>query len=157
MSRKAPTFALLDQHGKPHSLSDYAGRWVVVYFYPSDRSLNCNREACSFRDEQKIIAQFGNAVILGINKGSVESHHAFAKRNLLKFPILSDPDHKTTKAYGAWRSKKVQWHDIPWATRRNTYIVNPKGKIVKEYLGVAAKGHVENIILDLQKLQAAKR
>jgi thioredoxin-dependent peroxiredoxin len=128
---------------------------VVVYFYPNDRTLNCTREACYFRDEQKILAQFGNAVVIGINKGTVASHKHFSDRNHLNFPILSDPDHKVTEAYGAWRSNPAKLFDRPWGTRRNTYLVNPKGKIVKEYLGITPRGHVETIILDLQSLQAS--
>ncbi len=155
MTRTAPNFTLHDQDDKLHSLSDYAGRWLVVYFYPDDRSLNCKREACFFRDEQKILAQFGNTAVVGINKSSVAVHKRFSHRNHLNFPILSDPDHKVTEAYGAWRSNPAKWHDRPWGTRRNTYLINPKGVIVKEYLGITPNGHVQTIILDLQKLQAA--
>jgi len=153
-NRPAPVFSLLDQYGKRCSLKDYKGRWLVVYFYPDDRSLNCRLEACSFRDEQQILAQFGNTGVVGINKASVDSHRKFSDRNHLNFPILSDPGHKITEAYGAWRTPGVKWHDRPWATRRNTYLVNPKGKIVKEYLGITPNGHVETIIHDLQELQS---
>ena len=153
MTKKAPAFNLLDQHGKPHSLADYAGSWLVLYFYPRDNSLNCTREACSFRDEQKVISQFGNAQIVGINKGSVSSHKQFADKHHLKFPILSDPDHVVTSAYGAWRSSASKVYDRPFGTRRNTYLINPEGQIVKEYLGVTPRGHVETIIHDLQQLQ----
>jgi peroxiredoxin Q/BCP len=153
LNRPAPDFTLLDQYGKPCSLKDYEGRWLVVYFYPDDRSLNCTREACYFRDEQQILAQFGNTGVVGINKSSVATHKRFSDRNHLNFPILSDPGHVITEAYGAWRSKPVKWHDRPWSTRRNTYLVNPKGKIVKEYLGITPSGHVETIIHDLQVLQ----
>ena len=153
--KQAPDFCLPDQDGVERSLKDYAGRWLVVYFYPSDKSLNCTREACYFRDEQKILAQFGNTGVVGINKASVASHKKFSDRNHLNFPVLSDPDHKVTNAYGAWRSKPSKWHDRPFGTRRNTYLVDPKGNIVKEYLGITPNGHVETIIKDLQELQAA--
>jgi peroxiredoxin Q/BCP len=155
-SKKAPDFSLLDQDGKLCNLSDYKGRWLVVYFYPSDKSLNCTREACYFRDEQKIIAQFGNAGIVGINKGTVASHKKFVDRNHLNFPILSDSTHEVTKAYGAWRSTGVKWHDRPFATRRNTYLIDPDGMIVKEYIGIIPRGHVETIIQDLQQFQIKK-
>lgn len=153
MTKKAPAFSLPDQNGITRTLTDYSGHWLVVYFYPNDKSLNCKREACYFRDEQKVIAQFGNTAIIGINKGSVQSHKKFVERNHLNFPILSDPTHEITKAYGAWRSNPVKWHDRSFATRRNTYLIDPKGHIVKEYLGVTPRGHVETIISDLQKLQ----
>ena len=151
--KKAPLFTLSDQDGKTRSLKDYFGRWVVVYFYPSDNSLNCTKEACNFRDEYRIISQFGNAEILGINKGSVESHKRFADRYALNFPILSDPDHKVTSAYGAWRHLPINLFE-PLATRRNTYLVNPEGYIVKSYLSVNPNDHAQEVISDLQELQA---
>jgi peroxiredoxin Q/BCP len=154
VTKLAPDFCLPDQDGELRSLADYAGRWLVVYFYPSDKSLNCNREACYFRDEQKVLAQFGNAGIVGINKGSVASHKKFVEKNHLNFPILSDLNHEVTRAYGAWRTNPVKWHDRPYGTRRNTYLINPEGEIVKEYIGITPRGHVETIINDLQQLQA---
>jgi peroxiredoxin Q/BCP len=153
MTRIAPNFTLSDQDGRTHSLSDYKGGWLVLYFYPKDGSLNCTREACAFRDEQKIISQFGNAKIVGVNKGSVISHKRFADRNHLSFPLLSDPGAVVTKAYGAWRAGKAALVDRAFGTRRNTYIINPEGVIVKEYTGVTPRGHVETIIKDLQRLQ----
>ena len=153
MHKKEPNFTLPDQEGKLRSLDDYKGRWLVLYFYPSDRALNCNKQACYFRDEQAVLAQFGNAQIVGVNKGTVQSHKRFTVRNRLTFSILSDPDHAVTKAYGAWRTSPVAWHDKPWGTRRNTYLINPDGNIVKEYVGLTPRGHVERIIQDLQALQ----
>jgi peroxiredoxin Q/BCP len=154
--KPAPDFSLLDQDGQTRSLNDYAGRWVVLYFYPRDNSLNCKREACSFRDEQRIISQFGNAAVVGVNKGSVDSHKRFSERNHLNFPLLSDPTHEVTKAYGAWRTNKADgFFDRAYATRRNTYLINPKGQIAKSYLGVVPQGHAETIIHDLQQLQVA--
>jgi peroxiredoxin Q/BCP len=151
--KQAPTFSLPDQDGLVHDLEDYAGKWLVLFFYPKDRTINCTREACSFRDERMIIAQFGNAEIVGINDGSIASHKQFADENHLNFPLLSDPDHKVTEAYGAWRTGKFALVDRMYNTRRNTYIINPEGKIVKIYRGVSVKNHVEKVIQDLQKLQ----
>ncbi|MBC7581684.1 peroxiredoxin [Aeromicrobium sp.] len=152
----APDFELLDQDGTLRRLADYRGHWLVIYFYPNDRSINCTREACHFRDEQKILVQFGNAAVVGINKASVAAHKKFSDRNYLNFPILSDPGHVVTEAYHAWRSNSAPWYDLAFGTRRNTYIINPQGLIVKEYLGVAARNHVETVIRDLQELQAAE-
>jgi peroxiredoxin Q/BCP len=151
--KKAPAFSLQDQDGVTRSLKDYLGGWVVVYFYPNDHSLNCTKEACNFRDEYRITSQFGNATIIGINKGSVESHKRFAERHHLNFPILSDPDHKVTSAYGAWRTTPVKFYDRPFGTRRNTYLVNPEGRIAKSYLGVNPNDHAQEVINDLQDLQ----
>lgn len=153
MSRKAPHFSLVDQDGNTKTLNDYLGSWLVLYFYPKDNSPGCTREACAFRDEHAIIAQFGNAAIVGINKESVASHKKFAGKHRLNFSLLSDPTHKVTKAYGAWRKGKRRILDIAFATRRNTYIINPAGVIVKEYLGITPKNHAQDIINDLRDFQ----
>lgn len=154
MARLAPDFKLLDQAGQEHSLTDYRGHWLVIFFYPTDGSINCTREVCAFRDESKIIGQFGNAQVIGINKSSVASHRRFAQKNHLNFPLLSDPTKNVIRAYGAWRSKETGTIvDKAWPVRRNTYIINPEGKIVKEFLGVSVKHHVEDVISHLQSLQ----
>jgi len=152
--RKAPDFTLPDQNGKTHRLNDYAGRWVVVYFYPQDNSLNCTKEACNFRDEYRALEQFGNAAVIGINHGSVESHKRFAEQHHLNFPILSDTGHRITEAFGAWRTNPSRPLDKLYGTRRNTYIINPEGHIVREYLSPKVRDHVEQVISDLQELQA---
>lgn len=154
-AQDAPDFSLPDQHGAIHSLKDYQGRWLVVYFYPKDDSLGCTKEACSFRDEYRIISQFGNAEIIGINRGSVSSHKRFAEQHHLKFPILSDEGHKVTMAYGAWRTGPGRLLGKSFGTRRNSYIINPVGQIVKSYVGVDPGDHATKIIADLQKLQRA--
>jgi peroxiredoxin Q/BCP len=153
----APQFSLLDQTGATRRLSDYLGRWVVLYFYPRDDSLGCTTEACNFRDEYRIIAQFGAAEVIGINKGSVKSHAQFAHRHHLEFPILSDAGHKVTKLYGAWRVgiNKARILDKPFGTRRNTYLINPDGFIVKEYIAVNPDAHATEVITDLQALQSS--
>lgn len=153
MAKTAPSFNLPDQNGTMRSLSEYRGRWVVVYFYPHDWSPNCTKEACSFRDEYQIISQFGDAEVIGINQGSVKSHKRFADRNKLNFPLLSDKDHEIAKQYGAWRTRPAKYYDVPFGTRRNTYIINPQGKIVKSYIKVDPNKHAEEVINDLQKLQ----
>ncbi len=153
MNQQAPNFKLLDQDGISRSLSDYLGKWLVLYFFPKDNSPGCTKEACAFRDEHAVIAQFGNAEIVGINKASVTDHKRFAAKHHLNFSLLSDPTHEVTKAYGAWRSGRARLIDKPFATRRNTYLINPEGVIVKEYLGVNPKNHAAEIIQDLQELQ----
>lgn len=155
MPRPAPNFKLVDQNGKTHSLTDYTGRWLVLFFYPKDESLNCTREVCTFRDETSIISQFGNAAVVGINHESVQSHKNFARRQKLNFPLLSDVDHEVTQAYGAWRSNKPKFYDVLFSTRRNTYLINPAGQIVKEYLTVNPSSHAEQVILDLHEMQSA--
>ena len=151
--KPAPDFNLADQDNITRSLGDYTGRWLVVFFYPKDNDVNCTREACAFRDEHAIIAQFGNAAVIGINKDSVASHKRFAEKHHLNFPLLSDPTREVIKAYGAWRSSGARLVDRAFGTRRNTYVVDPEGMIVKEYIGVDPKRHVDEVIHDLQRLQ----
>ncbi len=152
--KPAPDFSLYDQDNNLTSLSDYKNKWLVLYFYPKDNTPGCTTEACTFRDEREAIAEFGKAEIVGINKDSVNSHKKFAEKNKLNFKLLSDPDRKTVKEYGAWGPKKFLGRDF-FGISRNTYIINPDGMIVKEYLGVNPKTHAAQIIADLKKLQAA--
>lgn len=150
---KAPDFSLPDQDGRMHSLSDYAGRWLVIYFYPKDDTPGCTTEACNFRDAREAIAEFGNAVVIGISKDTVRSHRRFADKHELNFTLLSDPDHKVIEAYNSWGPRKFMGREF-MGTLRNTFIVSPEGQIVKEYLGVDPKKHVAEIIADLKQLQA---
>ncbi|MGA3150358.1 MAG: peroxiredoxin [Candidatus Saccharimonadales bacterium] len=152
--QKAPDFNLLDQNGKAHTLGDYSGKWLVLYFYPKDDTPGCTTEACSFRDERELIAQLGNAEIVGISKDSVESHKKFADKYNLNFPILSDPEHKTIEAYDSWGPKKLAGHEY-LGTKRNTFIIDPGGSIAKQYKGVDPKTHAAEIINDLKTLQTS--
>ena len=150
----APDFSLPDQDGITRSLSDYRGRWIVLYFYPKDNTPGCVMEACEFRDEHAIISQFGNASIIGISKDSVRSHKKFATEHHLNFPLLSDVDHKVLEAYGAWKAKKFMGRAY-MGVERTTVIINPKGLIIKTYENVVPKGHAAEIIDDLQQLQTS--
>lgn len=150
---KAPAFSLIDQNGIVQSLKDYAGQWLVLYFYPKDNTSGCTTEACNFRDEREAIRALGNAEIIGISKDSVASHKKFADKHGLTFPILSDPDHTVIEAYGAWGKRTFMGREY-MGTFRNTYIINPDGEIVKTYEGVDPKKHAAEIITDLKALQA---
>jgi len=149
---KAPDFKLPDQDGKIRSLSDYKGKWLVLYFYPRDNTSGCTTEACNFRDERDAISEYGNAVVVGISKDSVASHKKFIEKNSLNFTLLSDESHKTIEAYGAWVPKKFMGREYV-GINRNTYIIDPSGEIVKEYIGVNPKNHAVEIIKDLKELQ----
>lgn len=148
---QAPEFTLSDQNGEEHSLSDYAGKWLVLYFYPKDDTPGCTTEACSFRDGYDEISKL--ATIVGISKDSVKSHKKFAEKYHLNFTILSDPEHKVIQAYGSWQPKKFMGRDY-MGTNRDTFIINPKGQIAKEYRGVTPKNHADQIAADLKTLQA---
>lgn len=150
--KQSPNFSLPDQTGTTRKLNDYAGRWVVLYFYPKDDTPGCTTEACNFRDEREIIAELGNAIVIGISKDSVKSHARFAEKHNLNFTLLSDEDHKVAEAYGSWGPKKFMGREF-LGVKRDTYLINPEGMIVKEYKGVNPKNHVAEIIADLQTLQ----
>lgn len=132
----APDFSLPDQNNVMHSLSDYKGKWLIVYFYPKDQTPGCIKEACSFRDH---VSEFTkrNIAIVGISKDSVVSHQKFAGKYHLPFPLLSDESAQAIKAYGAWG--------------RNTYLINPRGEIAKTYERVNPLTHVSQILKDLNK------
>jgi peroxiredoxin Q/BCP len=148
---KAPDFTLQDQFDKTHSLKDYAGNWVVLYFYPKDDTPGCTKEACSFRDEFGEIQKKG-AIVLGASKDSVKSHAKFAEKYNLNFPLLADEDLAVMKSYNAWGLKKFMGREFE-GTLRKTFLIDPKGEIVKEYPKVTPKDHAVQIIKDLEELQ----
>lgn len=150
--RQAPSFSLPDQNGQLRTLDEFKGQWIVLYFYPKDDTPGCTKEACNFRDVRDSIASLGNAVVIGISKDSVKSHAKFAEKHNLNFTLLSDENHETISAYGSWGLKKFMGREYE-GIKRNTYIIDPKGIIVKEYLGVNPAKHAVEIINDLTELQ----
>jgi peroxiredoxin Q/BCP len=144
---KAKDFSLLDQNGKPHKLSVYKGKWVVIYFYPKDDTPGCTKEACGFRD---IISEFKkkNAVVLGISKDTIESHKKFSDKYKLNFPILSDPEKKVIQSYGSWGEKKFLGKSF-MGTIRNTFLIDPKGNIYKEFKKVNPLSHPQEILREI--------
>lgn len=150
--KKAPEFELLDQDGKTIKLSDYRGKWVVLYFYPKDDTPGCTTEACNFRDERESIAELGKAEVIGISKDSVASHKKFVDKHNLNFTILSDESLDTIKAYNAWGERSM-YGKIYMGITRSTFIIDPEGNIVKHYPKVNPKKHAVEIINDLKDLQ----
>ena len=147
---KAPDFNLPDQEGKMHQLSDYSGKWLIIYFYPEDDTSGCTTEACNFRDARQEYVEKG-VEIVGISKDSVASHTKFAKKYSLNFTILSDESMETIKKYGAWGKKHAYGKEYQ-GVHRNTYLINPEGEIVKEYKGVKPEVHNEEVLKDLENL-----
>jgi peroxiredoxin Q/BCP len=152
LPRKAPDFALLDQDGATRSLVDYAGKWLVIYFYPKDSTPGCTTEACSFRDERELVAELGNVEVIGVSKDSVRSHKKFADAHNLTFTLLSDPDHQMIEAYDSWNLRKFMGREY-MGTQRNTFIISPDGNIVTEFRDVKPQGHAKLILDELTKLQ----
>jgi peroxiredoxin Q/BCP len=147
----APAFTLPDQTGTMRSLADYAGQWLVVYFYPKDDTPGCTTEACSFRDEYGYLQEQGLHVV-GISKDSVKSHAKFAEKYRLSFPLLADESLETIKAYGAWGAKKFMGREFD-GTIRTTFLINPSGEIVKQYPKVTPKNHAVQIKEDFEALR----
>lgn len=150
MNKKAPNFTLLDQNGNKISLSDFKNKWVVLYFYPKDMTSGCTREAVAFSEK---IEEFKkrNAEVIGISKDSVESHKKFSEKYNLKINLLSDPEAKVIKEYGAWGKKKTYGKETE-GTIRSTFIISPSGEVVHEWKNVKVDGHVEEVLKRLDEI-----
>lgn len=147
---KAPDFTLKDTDGNSHNLSDYAGKWLVLYFYPKDDTPGCTAEACSMRDARDDITALG-AEVIGISKDDASSHDKFKTKYNLNFTLLSDPEGKTIEAYGAWGKKMFGNEGI----LRKTFVIDPDGMVQKVYGRVTPLGHGNQVIAELKKLQNA--
>ena len=141
---KAPAFTLEDQQGKKVKLSDFAGQWVVLYFYPKDNTSGCTTEACNFSDNV-ITFEDLNTFVLGVSPDSVKSHINFAARYDLKITLLSDPDHKVLKKYGVWQKKKMYGREY-YGVVRSTFLIDPDGKIAHIWEKVKVAGHVDEVL-----------
>ncbi len=143
----APEFKLTSNEGKPVTLADYRGKWVVLYFYPKDFTSGCTLEAQNFqRDLKKYEA--ANAVILGVSVDSAESHKDFCAKEGLAFKLLSDPDAKVSAAYGS-----VMSYLGKELSARNTFLIDPQGKIAKEWMSVKVPNHSDEVLAALAVLQ----
>lgn len=141
---RAPDFSLTDQNGTTHSLKDYAGKWVVLYFYPKDDTPGCTKEACSFRDNLGTVAG-KNAVVLGVSADSTDSHRKFADKYELPFPLLSDPEKAVIEAYDVWR-EKTMYGKKSMGIVRSTFLINPEGTIEKVWRNAQVDGHTEQVL-----------
>ncbi len=144
----APSFSLKDSEGATHTLEQYRGKWIVLYFYPKDDTPGCTVEACSLRDARDDVAALG-AEVIGVSADDSESHDTFTKKHELNFTLLSDPAMKTIEAYGAWGPKMFGKLGI----QRKTFIIDPQGQVVKVYGRVTPLGHGAQVVADLQLLQ----
>jgi peroxiredoxin Q/BCP len=146
----AKDFSLPDQDGKIHTLRQYRGKWVVIYFYPKDDTTGCTKEACGFRDSSSQFQQLG-VVVLGVSGDSVASHRKFANKYKLLFTLLSDESHEMIKSYKAWGKKYMMGREYDGIFRM-TYIINPTGVIVKVYEKADPLIHSDQILADLKFL-----
>ena len=145
----APEFRLQDQNGEWHTLADYRGRWVVLYFYPKDDTPGCTKEACAFRDNIFAFEELG-ATILGVSLDDVDSHEAFAEKYSLPFSLLSDADAATATDYGVLK-KMVGFR----FARRESFIIDPDGNIAVRYEKVDPAEHSEQVLADLKTSMAS--
>lgn len=143
----APTFKLMTNEGKEASLSDFKGKWVVLYFYPKDFTGGCTLEAHNF---QRDLAQYEalNAVILGVSVDTAESHKSFCAKEGLSFKLLSDADAKVSEEYGS-----VMDYNGTKLSARNTFVIDPQGKIAQVFVKVGPAGHSEEVLAALAALQ----
>lgn len=143
----APKFTLMDQESKTHTLADYRGRWVVLYFYPKDDTPGCTTEACNFRDDLPAMRAL-NVQILGISMDDTQSHARFAKKYSLPFPLLADTEGDVARAYGAlWSIGPMR------VAKRHTFVIDPNGRIAKIYRNVEPASHSRELQQELKVLQ----
>jgi peroxiredoxin Q/BCP len=147
IGKKAPEFSLSDQTDTSRSLSDYRGKWVLLYFYPKDDTPGCTVEACTLRDN---LPKFKTKKleVLGVSKDSVESHKKFAAKYKLPFTLLADPEKKVMDAYGAWGKKKFMGREY-MGTLRISFLIDPKGIVRKVYPKVKPPAHAQEVLADL--------
>ena len=148
--KKAPAFALPDQEGKKHSLADYAGKPVVLYFYPKDDTPGCTKESCAFQDNLPKFKK-GKAAVLGMSVLDSASKAKFAAKYGLEFPLLADEDHAVMEKYGVWQEKSMYGKKY-MGVARTTYLIGPDGKVVKRWDGVKVDGHAEEVLAAVQQL-----
>jgi len=144
---KAPDFTLPDQNGDLHSLSDYRGKKVILYFYPKDNTPGCTKQACGFAERYPKFMDKG-AVVLGISKDSVASHKKFEEKYGLPFTILSDPELVAIQAYDVWQEKK-NYGKTYMGVVRTTYLIDEEGKIAKAFDKVKAADNPEQMLGEL--------
>ncbi len=149
---KAPEFNLPDQKGSLHSLKDQKGKWTLLYFYPKDDTPGCTIEACTIRDNYPAFKKLG-ITVFGMSADPVKKHEKFSEKYDLPFTLLSDEEKETLEAYGVWGKKKFMGREY-MGISRESFLIDPKGKIVKIYEKVKPAQHAEETLEDLKTLQA---
>lgn len=148
VGQQAPGFMLLDEKGQIHHLSDYQGKYVLLYFYPKDDTPGCTTEACNFRDDYSQYDD-ANVIILGVSPDSPQSHAKFKNKYNLPFTLLADEDHKVCELFGVWGPKKSFGKEYE-GVHRTTYLINPDGRIQKVYEKVSPANHSVEVLDELR-------
>jgi thioredoxin-dependent peroxiredoxin len=148
--RKAPAFSLPDQEDTVHRLKDYAGRALVLYFYPKDDTPGCTKEACAFRDALPDLKK-SKAAVLGVSVLDVASKARFARKHRLNFPLLADPDHEVAERYGAWKKKSLYGRTY-MGVARVTYLIGPDGRVARRWDDVKVDGHAGDVRRAVEEL-----
>jgi peroxiredoxin Q/BCP len=148
INQQAPEFSLQDQDGVIHTLSQYKGKKVLLYFYPKDDTPGCTTEACNFRDNHELLTTAG-LVVLGVSKDSPKSHKKFIEKFNLPFPLLADVDGIVCEAYGVWRKKKFMGREY-MGIERMSFLIDEKGKLIKIYESVKPKEHTQEVVEDIR-------
>ena len=149
--RKAPAFALNDQTGTTHNLSDYAGRPVVLYFYPKDDTPGCTKETCDFRDRMPTFDR-SKAAVVGVSILDEKSKARFANKYSVKFPLLADADHGVADKYGVWQEKSRYGRKY-MGIARTTYLIDPDGKVARRWDNVKVDGHADEVYKAVKSLE----
>jgi thioredoxin-dependent peroxiredoxin len=144
----APGFQLPDQNGNTVSLAQFAGKHVVLYFYPKDDTPGCTTEACDFRDESSALQKAG-AVVLGVSPDSTARHQKFAAKFNLPFPLLADTEHAAAEAYGVW-GEKTNYGRTYMGITRTTFLIDPEGNVKHVWPKVKVAGHVQEVLATLR-------
>jgi len=147
---QAPTFMLKSQDDQPTALGDFAGRWLVLYFYPEDDTPGCTTEACEFTNILQQLDSLG-ATVIGVSPDSSESHRQFIAKYKLQMTLLSDPDHTVMEKYGAWGARTIYGRPVEGVIR-STFLIDPKGRIAHAWPKVKAEGHAEKVRAILAEL-----
>ncbi len=155
IGRKAPLFKLSDQTKTEQTLKQYAGQWVLLYFYPKDDTPGCTKEACMIADVYKDFKRLG-VQVFGVSKDTVGSHKKFAEKYSLPFTLLSDPTMEMMKKYGAFVEKTMHGKPVR-GTNRISYLINPEGKIAKAYPEVDPANHALELLKDVKMMQKVER
>jgi peroxiredoxin Q/BCP len=145
----APDFSLPDQNGQTHKLSDFRGKWLVLYFYVKDDTPGCTEQACKFRDDIHQLGELG-AQVVGVSVDNTASHADFAKKYSLPFPLLADSKGETAARYDSLRGDGI-------LAKRNTFVIDPRSRIAKIYLSASTSRNSAEVIEDLKKLKGGQR